>query len=185
MKNLCTFLCQDVEKTPTFIYHRKLFDGILSSQGSSKDTKAQTAARIASKEKLQPLPSPEESAKTQLSRRGACLAFNQLSLKFEGKLFKSIPTMWNSMAGGLTSTFQSGMSSVIVDSVLLLTKCQIDSPEDSDDLIEKKYGQDVIDSFSVLEAVTPTLHEDLWPQLQETFPMIHLGLRSKFAIIRQ
>lgn len=68
----------------------------------------------------------------------------------------------------------------------LLTRLFVtELPEESDELMEKKYGQDVIDSLSVLEAVTPALHRDLWPQLQETFPMIHLALRSKFAIIRQ
>ncbi len=52
-------------------------------------------------------------------------------------------------------------------------------------MIEKQFGQDVIDSLSVLEAVVPTLHEDVWPRLAELFPMILLALRSKFAIIRQ
>jgi TATA-binding protein-associated factor len=52
-------------------------------------------------------------------------------------------------------------------------------------LIEKRYGQDVIDSLSVLEAVVPTLHEDLWPKVVEIFPVVDLALRSRFAIIRQ
>lgn len=30
VKNLCTFLCQDVEQTPTFLYNRKILDGVLS-----------------------------------------------------------------------------------------------------------------------------------------------------------
>ncbi|KAF9019159.1 hypothetical protein BDZ89DRAFT_1139528 [Hymenopellis radicata] len=45
------------------------------------------------------------------------------------------------------------------------------SPEDCDKLIEKQFGQDVIDSLSVLEAVVPTLHEDVWPGL----PMLYTG----------
>jgi len=51
--------------------------------------------------------------------------------------------------------------------------------------MEKQFGQDVIDSLSVLEAVVPALHPDLWPKVAETFPMLLLALRSKFAIIRQ
>lgn len=43
----------------------------------------------------------------------------------------------------------------------------------------------MIDSLSVLEAVVPTFHKDLWPKLGETFPMMDLALRSRFAIIRQ
>lgn len=54
-----------------------------------------------------------------------------------------------------------------------------------DNLIEKQYGQDVIDSLSVLEAVVPTFHEDLWTKFNELFPLIILALRSRFAIIRQ
>ncbi len=54
-----------------------------------------------------------------------------------------------------------------------------------DNSIEKQYGQDVIDSLSVLEAVVPTFHQDLWPKLAELLPSILLSLRSRFAIIRQ
>lgn len=54
-----------------------------------------------------------------------------------------------------------------------------------DGLIEKQSGQDIIDSLSVLEAVVPTFHQDLWPKFRELFPMISLALRSRFAIIRQ
>lgn len=51
--------------------------------------------------------------------------------------------------------------------------------------MEKHFGQDVIDSLSVLEAAVPTFHPELWPKIAETFPMMHLALQSKFAIIRQ
>ena len=34
----------------------------------------------------------------------------------------------------------------------------VDSPAQSDDLVAKQFGQDVIDSLSVLEAVVPALH---------------------------
>ena len=51
--------------------------------------------------------------------------------------------------------------------------------------MEKQYGQDVIDSLSVLEAVSPALDPALWPKLAELFPAIAIALRSKFAIIRQ
>ena len=61
----------------------------------------------------------------------------------------------------------------------------IDTPNAADDLINRQHGQDVIDSLSVLEAVVPTLHNELWPKIQELFPMIAMALRSHFAIIRQ
>jgi hypothetical protein len=58
-------------------------------------------------------------------------------------------------------------------------------PQEVDDLITKQYGQDVIDSLSVLEAVLPTLHDELWPTLTEIYSMLALALRSQYAIIRQ
>jgi TATA-binding protein-associated factor len=60
-----------------------------------------------------------------------------------------------------------------------------DSLDKSDELIEKQYGQDVIDSLSVLEAVVPTFHNGLLHKLQELFPMMDVALRSRFAIVRQ
>lgn len=49
----------------------------------------------------------------------------------------------------------------------------------------QKYGQDVIDSLSVLEAVVPALHENLWPKVLELLPRLLIALRSKYAIIRR
>jgi TATA-binding protein-associated factor len=108
VKNLCTFLCQDVEQTPTFAYTRQHTDGILSlhavnppSQQNGKDNG-----------KLKDKPDvgkPDESAKARLSRRGARLAFDQLAVKFGPRLLDIIPSMWQSMAGGLVSVFQSGL----------------------------------------------------------------------------
>lgn len=61
----------------------------------------------------------------------------------------------------------------------------LDTVESMDKTIGKQFGQDVIDSFSVLEAVVPTFDAALWPKFTELFPMIILALRSQFAIIRQ
>ncbi|KAF8130463.1 SNF2 chromatin remodeling protein [Mycena galopus ATCC 62051] len=164
VKNLCTFLCQDVEQTPAFALTRKLTDGILSFQNANKATNGKEGKE---KDKIPEIPKPDEGSKTRLSRRGAGLAFDQLSSKFGARLLDVIPNMWQFMAGGLISAFQP------------------DSPGESDDRIQKQFGQDVIDSLSVLDAVAPTFHPDLWPKLAETFPMMHIALTSRFAIIRQ
>ncbi|KAJ7771662.1 SNF2 superfamily chromatin remodeling protein [Mycena metata] len=149
VKNLCTFLCQDVEQTPTFAFTRKHTDGILSFQDATK-------ALANGKE-----------GKTRTRRRRSPSQMTPLSSKFGPQLLEVIPNMWQFMAGGLISAFQ------------------MDSPGLSDERIQKQYGQDVIDSLSVLEAVVPTFHPDLWPKLAETFPMMHTALTSRFAIIRQ
>lgn len=100
VKNLCTFLCQDVEKTPTFVYSRKFTNGILSFQDS--------ATKDGTKVKASEVPRADEGRKSQLARRGASLAFDQLSARFGAGMFKAIPTMWQSMAGGLVSAFRTG-----------------------------------------------------------------------------
>ncbi|KAG6818211.1 hypothetical protein H0H87_000116 [Tephrocybe sp. NHM501043] len=161
VKNLCTFLCQDVERTPTFAYTRKFTDGVLSFQNLPLET---INGKPSDKNKQE---GKDNATKAQLSRRGAGLALDQLSATFGPRLLTVIPSMWQSMAGGLLSVFQT------------------DSPKQSDLLIERQFGQDVIDSLSVLEAVVPTFHQDLWPKLCELFPMLDLALRSRFAIIRQ
>ncbi|KAJ6488548.1 SNF2 superfamily chromatin remodeling protein [Mycena vitilis] len=148
VKNLCTFLCQDDAN---------------KAAANGKEAKDKDK----DKDKIPDVPKPDEAGKTRLSRRGAGLAFDQLSAKFGSRLLDVIPNMWQFMAGGLISAFQP------------------DSPAESDDRIQKQFGQDVIDSLSVLEAVVPTFHPDLWPKLAETFPMMHIALTSRFAIIRQ
>ncbi|KAL4259712.1 TATA-binding protein-associated factor Mot1 [Pleurotus pulmonarius] len=166
VKNLCTFLCQDIEQTPTFAYTRKTLQGILSFQASSTDAGVRNG-KFGSKGEKPDAVKADEASKSRLSRRGACLAFAELSTKFGPRLLSVIPNMWQSMVGGL------------------LSACASDSPDTSDALIEKQYGQDVIDSLSVLEAVVPALHEDLWPKLVEIYPMVAIALRSRFAIMRQ
>ncbi|KAF8432415.1 SNF2 chromatin remodeling protein [Boletus edulis BED1] len=164
VKNLCTFLCQDVEQTPTFAYSRTIHKGILTLQTWSKIA---GKAGKETQEKGEPVKSEGEVAKTRLSRRGAGLAFDQLSAKFGSRLLDAIPKMWQSMAGGL------------------LSACSVESPQEADVAMEKQHGQDVIDSLSVLEAVSPALDPALRPKLTELFPAIAIALRSKFAIIRQ
>ncbi|KAH9857622.1 SNF2 chromatin remodeling protein [Lenzites betulinus] len=158
VKNLCTFLCQDVEQTPTFLYNRKILDGVLSFPKPSSAVVSNGKENGAS---------AEDPAKARLSRRGARLAFEKLSGQFGPRLLDSVPKMWQSMAGGL------------------LSACTTDSLKKMDELIDKQHGQDVIDSLSVLEAVVPTFHADLSHHFTELFPHVILALRSRYAIIRQ
>jgi len=109
VKNLCTFICQDTEQTPTFAFLRKTTEGILSFQATqqSATTKSKKDAAIPSAEEGE---KTEELQKARISRRGACSAFYQLSVKFGPRLLQVIPNMWPSMAGGLLSACKSGMS---------------------------------------------------------------------------
>ncbi|KAF9792249.1 SNF2 chromatin remodeling protein [Thelephora terrestris] len=163
VKNLCTFLCQDAEQTPTFSYTTTILDGIISFQGSKA---AATLVESAKKDSASTT-GGNDSTKSRITRRGSVLAFVELSNRFGSRLLDVVPKMWNSMAGGLTSA------------------CQSADVADVDNLIATSLGQDVIDSLSVLEAVVPTLHGELRHKLSELFPMLNLTLRSRYAIIRQ
>ena len=175
VKNLCTFLCQDTDQTPTFAYARKTLAGILSFPKS--------AAHHSAKEEKPPS-NPEDAAKAHLSRRGAQLAFVELSKRFGPRLLDAVPKMWQSMAGGLVSACSTGQCGCPSLQHWSLTFAS-DELEKMDKQIEKQFGQDVIDSFSVLEAIVPTFHDSLWTRFKEIFSMIILALRSRFAIIRQ
>jgi len=180
VKNLCTFLCQDAEQTPTFSYTTAILDGILSFQGSKA---AAILAESAKKDKTS-TPDGSDTTKSRITRRGSVLAFVELSNRFGSHLLNVVPKMWNSMAGGITSVCQSGTS----NSVIIANEYQTRPLADVagvDNLIATSLGQDVIDSLSVLEAVVPTLHEELRHKLSELFPMLNLTLRSQYAIIRQ
>ena len=107
VKNLCTFLCQDVEETPTFAFTRQYTDGILSYKTAINNVTPSN--KDAGKEKTADAAKPDEAGKTRLSRRGARLAFDQLAGKFGPRLLDIIPSMWQSMAGGLLSVFHSGL----------------------------------------------------------------------------
>lgn len=101
VKNLCTFLCQDADQTPTFAFARKHTKGVLSFSklhGSNLEN-----GKNGSKS-----PSAEEVAKARLSRNGASLAFVELSRKFGSQLLEVVPKMWQSMAGGLLSACSGG-----------------------------------------------------------------------------
>jgi TATA-binding protein-associated factor len=45
-------------------------------------------------------------------------------------------------------------------------------------------GQEVIDCLTVLPAVVPSLRDDMHERVIALFPLITLGVQSKFAVIR-
>ena len=111
VKNLCTFLCQDVDQTPTFAYLRKITDGILSFRGSDPTSQDNNKAANGGLDRTNAEKS-QDVDKARIARRGACQAFDQLSNRFGSRLLDVIPSMWQSMAGGLLSACQTGRSFV-------------------------------------------------------------------------
>ncbi len=85
----------------------------------------------------------------------------------EDRPFDLIPKMWELTAGGLLTTYAK------------------DDLREGDKLMERQYGQDIIDSLSVLRVTSSTLHHGLWDRLVMLLPNLTFALRSRFAIIRQ
>lgn len=101
---------------------RKYTDGILSFQDSSKVV-GQRNAKDGPKDKDKTEAQQSDSIlKARLSRRGAGLAFDQLSAKFGPRLLTVIPNMWQSMVGGLLSAFQSGLCPFFPKEIYMLTR---------------------------------------------------------------
>ena len=105
VKNLCTFLCQDVEQTPTFAYYKHVESGILSFKAFMRNDPSATNGKGRGGNDSS---HSEELSKAKLSRRGAEFAFMELSLRFGDRLFELVPKMWEFMAGGLLSAFAIG-----------------------------------------------------------------------------
>ena len=179
VKNLCAFLCQDAELTPTFSRHP--IEGILSFK---RQPSVSLHYRL-SKDKDIPLPS-EEILAARLTRRGAHLAFVELSAKFGPDLFDILPAMWECMCGSLIATYHNG--SLVLRSSSHVADCTcIGEPTSADEEMQNhpQKGQDVVDNLVILDAIVPTFHERLWPRLYGLFPQMVLALRSQFAVIRQ
>ena len=104
VKNLCTFLCQDSESTPTFAYARQKELGILSFKiHGNVEVKSNGRGRRQEVETRE-----EPNNKSRLSRRGAQITFAELSKKFGTRLFEALPKMWEFVAGGLLTALESG-----------------------------------------------------------------------------
>ena len=72
IKNLCTFLCQDVEHTPTFAFTCPTTEGILSFKSPRKSSPSRNGKEAKSQAESD---KTDEYTKTFISRRGACLAW--------------------------------------------------------------------------------------------------------------
>ena len=101
----------------------------------------------------------------RIKRGGAQAALEELSLEFNADLFVKIPRLKECMTTSTIEGFSKGF------------------PEDvkSDN---STFGQSIIDEFSVMRTLLPTLHPSLVTQLQEMHPHLISALKCKFSVIR-
>ncbi|GAA5949726.1 hypothetical protein JCM21900_003274 [Sporobolomyces salmonicolor] len=165
IKNLCTFLCQDVSRTPIFTSTKSSPAGILTLEYQPARGTAPTGKEA--KEAPQG-GEAEETAAAKLVFRGAQLALSELSQRFGAELLGKVPKLWSCMSDALLRVFASG--DVAQADVLLA----------SDD----SQGQDLLDSLTVLPVAAEKLSPELKPRLAALFPTLALATRSRFAVVR-
>ncbi|GAA5886029.1 hypothetical protein JCM5296_007067 [Sporobolomyces johnsonii] len=165
IKNLCTFLCQDVSRTPIFASTKSSPAGILTLEYQPARGTAPTGKEA--KETPQG-GDAEETAAAKLVFRGAQLALSELSQRFGAELLDRVPKLWSCMSDALLRVFASG------------DLAQADALLASDD----SQGQDLLDSLTVLPVAAEKLSPELKPRLAALFPNLALATRSRFAVVR-
>ncbi|KAK4703463.1 TATA-binding protein-associated factor, partial [Phenoliferia sp. Uapishka_3] len=161
VKNLCTFLCQDVSRTPIFSASKHLAKGILTLEykpARGLATKEATAAQVDS----------EDVLAAKLVYRGAQLALSELAARFGPDLLDRVPKLWSCMSETLLSVYASGDIALADESLA-----------DDDDR-----GQDLLDCLTVLPTGAQKLGESLHGRLTALLPSLALAARSQYAVVR-
>lgn len=116
VKNLCTFICQDVTFTPVFQDSRAIRDGILLVKKSVLGTAPGKGAKDKDKDKDATVIAEVEETptmiKAKLVRRGAQLALSEMARKFGPTLFDTLPMLWQCMVQSLVDNFSQGTACV-------------------------------------------------------------------------
>ncbi|KAH8924423.1 hypothetical protein BT69DRAFT_1241102 [Atractiella rhizophila] len=160
LKNLCTFLCQDPDKTPLFASERSRLSGILTLQ---RRATAERDVKNGKEGKGEPILS-----EARLVHRGAHFALSQLADRFGEKIFQKLPKLWECMSSQLLVAYAND---------------EVDAA-DATFAASPGTAQEVVDCLTVLPTVLQTLHPSLHFQVFELLPKILLACRSKFAVIR-
>ncbi|GAA6002172.1 hypothetical protein JCM10207_003108 [Rhodosporidiobolus poonsookiae] len=161
VKNLCTFLCQDVTRTPIFASTKNRVDCILTLEYNPARGEVEKGAKDVAVE------TPDQ-ATAKLVYRGAQLALSELAQRFGPELLERVPKLWSCMTEALLEVFGSG------------------NVEQADALLagDDQKGQDLIDSLTVLPVgaakLTPSLHK----RLAALLPALSTAVRSRFAVVR-
>ncbi|GAA6010257.1 hypothetical protein JCM11491_005414 [Sporobolomyces phaffii] len=165
VKNLCTFLCQDVTRTPIFATAKNSKAGILTLEYEPARGTAPTAKEIKERQQLE---DSDENKSAKLVFRGAELALRELSSRFGEGLFERVPKLWSCMVEVVLEVFGPG-----------------DAARADAQLVEDEAkGQDLLDSLTVLPVVALYVSSILRPRLSEALPALALGTRSQFAVVR-
>ncbi|KAI1617312.1 adenosinetriphosphatase [Exophiala viscosa] len=106
----------------------------------------------------------QEAKEASIMRRGAKSALNDLAISYGAALLDKLPVL----------------RSLIEDPVR-----QSIQPADPATLqVDDEQGQRLVDAFSILRTLLPTLHADLYPWVLSLSPLIGKAMRSRLSVIR-
>ncbi|KAK3368086.1 hypothetical protein B0H63DRAFT_528473 [Podospora didyma] len=154
VSNLVKFSCVEVAETPEFPVHALKKDIILSMQKEEDRVEHADADKFA-----------REAKAARVTRRGAKEALEILSRKFGADLLARVPSLQAFMEEPLSKAFSG------------------DLPEEARDP-ESTFGQEIVDSMSVIRTMAPTLHAALHPFVMRQVPLIIKALHSELSVFR-
>ena len=154
VRNLSSFLCVDTSETPEFHPHQELERHILSLKKEEEQKSPKDLAQF-----------ERAAQEARIKRGGAQAALQELSIVFGAELFVKVPRLKECMSACTIEGFTKGL------------------PEDIK-TDTSTFGQSIIDEFSVLRTLLPTLHPTLVIQLQEIYPHVVQALQCQFSVIR-
>jgi len=105
-----------------------------------------------------------EARRAKITRHGTKEALEQLCRLFGNQLFERAPVLHSKIAVPLRKAFAN------------------DEPMDLE--TNQEFGQEIVDGLSVLRALAPTVHLDLYPLVVELMPLVAKALRSPLSIFR-
>ena len=106
----------------------------------------------------------KEAKAARTTRRGTKEALDQLCQLFGERLFDKAPVLKAKIETPLRQAFDDDGQAAIEDDLEL--------------------GQSVVDGFSILRALVPTMHQELHPFIIDLMPTIVKALRSQLSIFR-
>ena len=152
--NLVKFYCIDTSETPEFISNVTFKESILSLR-KEEDRR----------EHIDPAKYEEESRAAKITRRGVKEAFDQLNRIFGKDLFVHAQTFKSRIEDPLRKVFNGPF------------------PEELENE-ENELGQDVVDALSVLRALVPNMHPDLYGFVDDMMPMVLEALICRYSVFR-
>ncbi|KAK3341001.1 hypothetical protein B0H65DRAFT_431475 [Neurospora tetraspora] len=152
--NLVKYTCVETAETPEFPQHAHKTNVILSM--SKEEDRA---------EHDDPIKFAMEAKKAHITRRGAKQALEVLSQTYGPELLSRVPSLHAFMEEPLVRAFSGELPAEARDP-------------------SSTFGQEIVDSLSIIRTMTPTLHPALHSFVMRQVPFVIKALQSQLSVFR-